>query len=634
MFNESAWLVIFRTINQIVIAGIAITCFSLLLYALTFNLRDRVARTFALILIWVTIISATEAVASTITSSWEVELWLKLQWVGLVFLPSSYLHFSDALLATTGRPSRWRRRWVIRGTYLIGVFFIFELIQGNLVGPLVSNGGTSQRLQHTFWTAVFTLYYAGVIGISWINFIRAYRRTLTPTSRRRMIYLLIGAIAPAIGSYPFMLYGSSLLSGHPIIFLLMAISANLVMGGLIVVMSYAVAFFGIPWPDRVVKSRLFKWILRGPVTASLVLGLVTIARRIGATFGNPYSAFVPIVLVGSILLLEYMITLFSPYIERWLFLEGDPEDLSLLRTLEDRLMTDHDLRQFLEMIVAAASDRLRAPTAFIAAINPQGLEMIVTTGEGALFARSEIPQELTEVIKSRAGFEDRFRWGKYTLVPLLEHEGDQPPVMLGLMGFTGHNHSTLDDEQEQALEVLVNRATLALKDRLLQQQVFANLKELNPAMSLIQQLRAASRYDRAGILLDADKLPGDDFNDWVKEALDHYWGGPKLTNSPLMHLKIVKNASQINDNNPANALRAILRKAIEQTRPQGERRFTGEWILYNILDMKFLEGKKVREVAMRLAMSEADLYRKQRVAIETIAQSILEMEEHAQPHSK
>ncbi len=37
------------------------------------------------------------------------------------------------------------------------------------------------------------------------------------------------------------------------------------------------------------------------------------------------------------------------------------------------------------------------------------------------------------------------------------------------------------------------------------------------------------------------------------------------------------------------------------------------WILYNILEMKFLEGKKVREVAMRLAMSEADLYRKQRV---------------------
>jgi hypothetical protein len=635
MFAESTWLVIFRTINQIVIAGVAITCLSLLLYALTFNLRDRVARTFALLLAEVTIISATEAIASTVTATWEIELWLKLQWVGLVFLPSSYLHLSDALLATTGRPSRWRRRWVIRGTYLVGVFFLFQLLQGNLVGQLITSNGISQHLQHTYWTAVFTLYYAVAIGIAWINFIRAYRRTLTPTSRRRMIYLLVGAIAPAIGSYPFMLYGSSLISGHPIIFLVMAISANLIMGGLIIVMSYAVAFFGIPWPDRVVKSRLFKWILRGPFTASLVLGLVTVVRRLGATFGNPYSAFVPIVLVGSILLFEYMITLFSPYIERWLFLEGDPEDLSLLRTLEDRLMTDYDLRQFLEMIVAAAGDRLRASSAFIGAINPDGLEMVVTTGEEPLFEGGEMPEEkLLRLIKDREGDGDRFRWGKYTLVPLMEEREEMPPELLGLMGFSGRGHTTLDDEQKQALEILANRATLALKDRLLQRQVFANLKELNPAMSLIQQLRAASRYDRSGMLLDAGDLPADDFSDWVKEALDHYWGGPKLINSPLMNLKIVRETKLNSDNNAANALRSILRKAIEQIKPDGERRFTGEWILYNILNMKFLEGKKVREVAMRLAMSEADLYRKQRVAIEAVARAILEMEKETQQHDK
>jgi hypothetical protein len=634
MLTESVWLGIFKTINQIVIAGVAITCFSLLLYALTFNLRDRVARTFALILIEVTIISATEAVASTVMSGWEIELWLKLQWVGLVFLPSSYLHFSDALLATTGRPSRWRRRWVIRGTYLVGVFFLFELAQGNLVGTLVANNNFSQHLQHTVWTAIFTLYYAGVVAVSWINFIRAFRRTLTPTSRRRMVYLLVGALAPAIGSYPFMLYGSSLVSGHPIIFLLMSISANLIMGGLILVMSYAVAFFGMPWPDRVVKSRLFKWILRGPVTASLVLGLVTIARRIGATFGNPYSAFVPIVLVGSLLLLEYMVTLFSPHIERWLFLEGDPEDLTVLRTLEDRLMTDYDLRQFLEMIVAAAGDRLRAKSAFIAALNGEGLEMIVTTGEEVLFDGGEIPEGLQKMIADWQGDQERIRWGKYTLLPLLEERAGQDPTWLGLMGFSGRDHGALDDEQEQALQLLAERASLALKDRLLQRQVFANLKELDPGMSLIQQLRAVSRYDRSGMLLDAGQLPADDFTDWVKEALDHYWGGPKLTNSPLLNLKVVKDAGQEAENNPANALRTILRKAIEQTRPEGERRFTGEWILYNILDMKFLEGKKVREVAMRLAMSEADLYRKQRVAIDAVARAIMDMEKGSQHHGK
>jgi len=45
--------------------------------------------------------------------------------------------------------------------------------------------------------------------------------------------------------------------------------------------------------------------------------------------------------------------------------------------------------------------------------------------------------------------------------------------------------------------------------------------------------------------------------------------------------------------------------------------------------MKFLEGRKVREIAIKLSMSEADLYRKQRVAIEAVANKILEMEEDA-----
>jgi len=35
-----------------------------------------------------------------------------------------------------------------------------------------------------------------------------------------------------------------------------------------------------------------------------------------------------------------------------------------------------------------------------------------------------------------------------------------------------------------------------------------------------------------------------------------------------------------------------------------------------------MEGKKVREVAIRLSMSEADLYRKQRVAIEAVAKRL------------
>ena len=157
----------------------------------------------------------------------------------------------------------------------------------------------------------------------------------------------------------------------------------------------------------------------------------------------------------------------------------------------------------------------------------------------------------------------------------------------------------------------------------MQQEVVSSLEDLTPQVELIQRLRAASRYDQKGMLADLDKLsPQGDFSQTVKDALSHYWGGPKLTESPLLRLQVVQRTLEDHDNNPVNALRSILREAIEQVRPEGDRRFTGEWILYNILEMKFMEGRKVREVAMRLAVSEADLYRKQKVAIEAVANGL------------
>ena len=171
---------------------------------------------------------------------------------------------------------------------------------------------------------------------------------------------------------------------------------------------------------------------------------------------------------------------------------------------------------------------------------------------------------------------------------------------------------------------------MALQDRKRQQQVFSSLEALSPTMSIIQRLRAAARYDGTEVLTTPEvPLENRKLSQWVKDALTHYWGGPKLTESPLMGLSVVQQAMQENEGNPTNALRAILRKAIEYTRPEGERRFTADWILYNILEMKFMEGRKVREIAMRLAMSEADLYRKQRVAIEAVANAIVEMEQEA-----
>jgi hypothetical protein len=622
------------TVNQILTAGIAITAFSLFLYALSFNLRDRVARSFAIILVCVVVVFTSEALESSSTSPQVVDLFLRLEWFGIIFLPPAYLHLSDAILLTTGRPSRGRRYVFVRLTYLISAIFLVLLAYGYLLGPVVMNEQPAPYLQRTIWTDIFIAYYVSIMVLAWINFGRAYRSTLTRSGRRRMVYLLTGAAAPALGSFPYLLYGSSLAGNHPFLFWGMAAASNLLVTGLIIVMAYAVAFFGVSWPDRVVKSRLFKWIMRGPVVASSALGVMTIVRRSGELFGTIYSAAVPAVMVATVLLLEHTITLVAPLWERFIFFGRDRADLALLQNLEERLITQNDLRQFLEAVLAAVRDHLQSPAAFVAALDGEELSLVVATGSSPLLKESNLPEALQVVNHEGNGNGEEYTWGDYWLFPLHQppETEEGAPILLGLLGVIHQPDQVILREQRQALSLLLHRALVALQDRRLQRSVFRSLEDLRPQVDMFQRLRAVGRYDSKASLLEETLPPESDMSDWVRDALTHYWGGPKLTQNPLLNLQIVQQAFKEHNENPANALRSILRQAMDNVRPDGERRFTGEWILFNILEMKFVEGRKVREVATRLAMSEADLYRKQRVAIEEVARVILEMERQTQAH--
>ena len=633
MFN--GWtdnlLVGIQTLNQILTAGIAITAFSLFLYSLSFNLRDRVARSFAIILLCVVVVFTTEALQNKSVSNWGIDSLLRLQWIGIVFLPAAYIHLSDALLVTAGRPSRGRRRFAVRLMYVVSSVFLLLLAFGYLLSPVIANGAPAPHLQRTLWTEVFTLYY--ILAMLWagINFSRAYSLMLTRSGRRHMLYLMAGATAPALGSYPYLLYGYSFAAQYPYLFWGGATFINVLVGGLVIVMAYAVAFFGVSWPDRVIKSRLFKWIMRGPVTASVALGLMTIVRRTGVLVGIEYSVFVPLTMVATVLLFEHGITIFAPLWERYLFYGHDRDELRLFQNIEERMVTQGDLNQFLEAILAAVRDHLHSPSAFVAALDDDKLSLIVMAGNRAMLDQDGLSGALEMFSNGNGAQHSEFVWGKYWVLPLHQRkrgdmDRDEVPPFLGLLGVARGENQHMEDDQRDSLWLLADRSALALEDRLMQQRVFHSLQDLEPQVDMIQRMRAAGRYDTRASLL-SDKIPPEsDLVNWVKDALTHYWGGPKLTNSPLMRLQIVQEAASQYDGNAANALRALLRKAVDQVRPDGERRFTTEWILYNILEMKFIEGRKVREVAGRLAMSEADLYRKQRVAVEAVAKAILEME--------
>lgn len=622
-------LVGIKTFNQILTAGIAITAFSLLIYALTFNLRDRVARSFAIILLSVVIVFTSDAVQSSVspTSVDLIDLFLRLQWIGIVLLPPAYLHLSDALLVTAGRPSRGRRRWVVRGMYMVSAAFLVLLSLGKLVGAL-STDPPAVHLESTLWTDLFTFYYVAIMIVAAVNLVRAYRRMLTRFGRRRMIYLMAGATAPAIGCYPFLLFGSSIAAQFPLFFWLIATLINIVVGILIILMAYAVAFFGVSWPDRLVKSRLFKWIMRGPVTASLALFVLALVRRTGESFGQEYTVFVPFSVVTTVLLMEHLITIMSPLWERRLFFGGDQAELSLLQNVEERLLTQSDLSQFLEVVLAAVRDHMQSSSAFVAALDGTELSLLFAAGR-PFSEKINLSEALKEVHNEKGQRE--FLWNDYWILPLhqrrtSELDLDLTPPLLGLLGVACESDLSIEQDQRQALWLLAERAALALDDRQLQQRVFRSLEDLDPRVDMFQRIRAVSRYDSTVNLISEPVNTETDMGEWVREALNHYWGGPKLTQSPLISLRIVQETAKEFDGNTANALRAILKKAVDHIRPEGERRFTSEWILYNILDLKFIEGRKVREVAGRLSMSEADLYRKQRVAVEAVAKAILEME--------
>jgi hypothetical protein len=635
MFNgwTDGLLVGLKTINSILTAGIAITAFSLFLYALSFNLRDRVARSFAIILLCVVVVFTTEAIQNNTLPPWAVELLLRLQWVGIIFLPPAYLHLSDALLVTAGRPSRGRRRLAVRLVYVVSLAFLVLLGLGVLVGELVPNGEPAPHLQRTLWTEIFTLYYIGIMVWAGYNFVRAFGRMLTRSGQRRMLYLMAGATAPALGSYPYLLFGSGLAAEYPLFFWSTAFVINLLVAILVIVMAYAVAFFGVSWPDRIVKSRLFKWLLRGPVTASLALTVVTIVRRVGLYWGGePYSAFVPLSMVVTVLLFEHAVTLFSPLWERLLFFGRDRAELQLLHNIEERLLTRGDLQQFLETVLAALRDHLQSPCAFVAALDGNELTLSVVAGNRALLDQENLDEALQLINHNGENGRHEYLWGNFWILPLHQRRGngdrDEVRPLLGLLGIARKLDRPMDKDQRDAIWLLADRAAFALEDRQLQQRVFRSLEDLQPQIDLLQRMRAQGRYDTRATMLTQPLPPESDLADWVKDALTHYWGGPKLTNSPLMKLKIVEMLAEEHDGNTPNALRALLRKAVDQIKPEGDRRFTSEWILYNILEMKFIEGRKVREVAGRLAMSEADLYRKQRVAVEAVARAILDMEQN------
>ncbi|MGA9348392.1 MAG: histidine kinase N-terminal 7TM domain-containing protein [Anaerolineae bacterium] len=622
--------------NLILSSAIVIIAFSLLVYILTHNLRSAVARSFCALIAFVTVVYVGDIALPRIETLEAAIPWLRFQWLGIAFVPAAYLHFSDTLLRTTNLTSPWRWRAVL-ASYLVSALLFGLAVSTDL---LVHDGRHLPQISHLaagplFW--VFALYFLLTVAWGAQNIRRARQRCLTSTSRRRMTYLGMAFAAPGLGVFPYLVAASMPSPLMPGIVLFLSLAGNVGVALMIVVMAYSVAYFGVLTPDRVIKHSFIHYLLRGPFVATCAIILMLTIPQAERIFGLPRDMVLIFALVGLIVTSQIFINLAKPFIDRLIYRQ-DREEITWIQELDKRLLTTTDLKQFLENVLTALCELLRVQRGFVAVM--AGGEPCVEAFCGP-FSPSRLALNSADLIAlaqspSNSGELDNSDFvvhNGYWLLPLRTESREST---LGVLGVDARfPEPDLTEDELEVIRLLIAQAELALEDRHLQQGVFDALRRIIPQIEYIQRWRGTIRYLGSPGLetIEEGPLYGPDFQQWVWDALNHYWGGPKLTKSPLLNLKVVERALEENDGNPAKALRSVLDRAIEALKPEGERRMTtAEWILYNILELKFIQGLRVKDIAMRLAMSESDLYRKQRVAIEEVAKTIADMEQGATEH--
>jgi hypothetical protein len=619
--------------NLILASANVVIAFSLLVYLLTHNFRNAVARSFCALLTFVTVVYVGDVLLTTVASLESAVFWLKFQWLGIAFVPAAYLHFSDALLRTTNASSRLRRN-AFRASYFVSLLFLLAVV---FTDWLVWDGVYSPWAVHfkagpLFW--IFAVYFFLASAWGAVNVRRTCRRCLTSTSRRRMTYVTVSVAAP-LSVFPYLLVASLLspLSANPLLFLALVAAANVGIALMTVVMAYGVAYHGVLMPDRVVKRSLIRYLIQGPLLGICVIGLMLLVPQVERILGLPRDTVLIFAVVIGIVLFQILITLIQPLIDLMVY-QGDRGEVTWLRRLDERLLTSTDLRQLLENILTAICDLLRVKTGFVMVMRDGQLHIDTLCGSRAAalsVLRSFDPAALTAINAANGHIAQDGEFVQkdgFWLLPLRARGED---ATLGILGVeTRAEPSGLTEEERELIGALVERAETALEDRRLQQGVFGLLKQITPEIESLQRWRGIMPHRGTPALEPIEDNPvySPDFAQWVKDALAHYWGGPRLTESPLLRLRVVREALRQHDYNPAKAMRAVLERAIETLKPAGERSLTAsDWVLYNILELRFIKGQKVKEIAPRLAMSESDLYRKQRVAIEEVARQLANMEE-------
>lgn len=619
-------LQLFSLWNFLLAAALVIITFALLIWLFPQSWRNPVQRAFSALLLFVGIVYIGQVFLLRTEDLGAAENWLRFKWIGIAFVPAAYLHFSNAVLRSTFYESRLRR-YATGAAYVVGVVFLALVILGDLVvgDPFNYPFATQLRAGPLFY--LFAIYFFATTAWGIYNIELARRRTLTPTSRRRLRRLGFAFFAPAFGVFPYLVFSGFPALIPPIVLLLLTFFGTLGLIVMLVVMAYTVTYQGALQSDRIIKQKFLHFMLRGPIVAVGVVSALAIVPTIEDWLHVTRETLLAATVIVGIIVFEMLISRGKPYLDRLMFWQ-DRREVKQIQELDARLLTTSDLRQLLENILAALCDLVRVQSGFVLAADATDWKLEALVGAREPIQKFMAEQNSPPALTNGDNTPHFFPNGDYWLYPLKLNGSD---AIIGVIGVAARApQPDLNEHEQELVDALASQAELALKDRALQINVFDALEQIGSEVEALQRVQAKQRVVGGTVRerVEEELVASPDFNRAVQDALAHYWGGPKLSHSPLLQLNIVQQSLDDYDRNPTRALRAVLADAIEGLRPDGARSLTApEWVLYNILELKVIQGMKIRQVAEKLAMSESDLYRKQRIAIQEVAKVVQQMEQ-------
>lgn len=609
--------------------------FSLLAYIALQNLNAPIARALCVLLAGVVVVFGGDVLLSEAQRESTILFLLRAQWLGVVCVPAGYLHLGDALLSQNGLTSA-RRRWMVLAAYGLSLVFLALAVSGTMVvRDGVARGPLAQfTAGPLFW--LFAIYFA-LACFGGLRAVFQVRRTaLTATLRRRLAYLSFTFFAPALAVFPYLVAAGAIAIFPTWVLQLLSAAVNCVVAVMLIVMVYSIGMQGLLLPDRLIKQDFVRWGLYGPFVGVTLILFLRMVPPLARWIGLPSEMLLTFGVMVMTVIMPILVSRVRPYLDTLIYAQ-DRAEIDYLRELPRHTFTYADLRSLLENTLVVVCGALRVETGFVAAPDEsQGYTIKTLVG-----VRREIKQFVAEhplievMAQARAApphepgsvppTESFVRCNGFCLLPLRGPEGD----FLGALG-VAYPQGGLTTEARRLIGVMAHQMELALATVTMQQRLFDTLRGMAPEMESLQKLNTRLEQATPASLeeLETEVALLPEFPQLVKDALAHYWGGVKLSDSPLLGLRTVRRALGDQGGSPTRALQAVLRRAIENTRPTEQLDPSAqEWLMYNILEMRFLQGKRVRDTAERLAMSESDLYRKQRAAIEEVARQIALMEE-------